>query len=200
MKTRKANIVLSITTLFTALLICGCATSPTPRFYLLRPEGTKSTPAAADAPTVVVRPVEIADYLDRPQIVIRKSSREIAHAQFDRWAEPLDKQLNLYLTVSLANEVQNFNVKFFPMNEEEEAKYEVDVDIFSLDGTPEGEVNLDAKWKIRTTGKDSRTVKEARINLTKPCLEQGIPGVVAATEQLISDLSKTIAAELKECK
>ena len=185
--------------LLITLILMGCATSPTPRFYLLRAENEGAT-AAVDAPMVIVRPVEIADYLDRPQIVIRKNSREIAHAQFDRWAEPLDKQINLYLTSSLAGALENFNMQSFFLHEENKAKYEIVVAILTLDGSPEGEVKLDARWKIHSAGENRHTLKDGHIKLSKTCPKPGMPGVVAATEMLLNELSNTIADALKKCR
>ncbi len=183
-----------------ALIFCGCATSPTPRLYLLRPElQGPAVQAATNVPLVLMRPVEIAEYIDRPQIVIRRSKLEVALSQFDRWAEPLDNQINLYITETLADELKDCRVKAFPCHDQETPLYEVELSILSLDGTPGEKVSLTADWKIRVTGKEPRILKDERISIQATCPEPGIPGVVSATEKLLSDLSDTIATALKEC-
>ena len=40
-----------------------------------------------------VGPVTVPDYLDRPQIATRSSSSSLQFSEFDRWAEPLEKNL-----------------------------------------------------------------------------------------------------------
>ena len=197
MKKQKANTTFWISALLTSLLHIGCATSPTPRFYLLRPDTTGRPQVPADAPAVVVRPVEITGYLDRPQIVIRKDRREIAQSQFDRWAEPLDKQIGIYISEVLAQELTNFNVKYFILHDGNGSRYEVETVIVSLDGVPGEEVKLNAKWRILTTGKEGRIIMDETAQLTSPCPEPGIPGIVAATEELLNELSNRIAAALK---
>ena len=57
----------------------GCATSPPSRFYLLTPiaqEGSASGASTTDQRIAIgVGPVDLPDYLNRPQIVTRESSK-----------------------------------------------------------------------------------------------------------------------------
>ena len=63
----------SVFWLMLSLTLAGCSTSPPSRFYLLTPgEAALEGPALKDL-VLGVGPVRLAAYLERPQIVARKS-------------------------------------------------------------------------------------------------------------------------------
>src|SRR5512137_3062027 len=80
-----------------AICLAGCATSPTARFYTLTPispqEAKVSSGAAVSPVSISIAPVEIPDYLDRPQIVTRDGLNELRLAEFDRWAGSLSDNI-----------------------------------------------------------------------------------------------------------
>ncbi len=196
----------SPTQIFTAVillcaLVSGCRHSPVPRLYLLRPQPLPADGTAeqeAQKPLIVLRPVAIAEYLSRPQIVIRRGEREVAHAEFDRWAEPLTTQAFSYLTDTLAADLQDFKVKPFPWHGAAMPLYEIAISVRALDGTPGDAVRLRADWSIVRPGRTPIIIQEGRSDLQAQCAEPGIPGVVAATAELLDILSQTIAAAVKK--
>ncbi len=197
MKNRSAHTVFPHAALLTSLLLCGCASSPNARLYLLRQDRPQSR-RAESAPLIVVGPLDLAEYLNRPQIVIRESRTEIRQAQFDRWAEPLDKQIQLYLKDSLASTLEDFTVESFPWRGRQSPLYEVSLSIVTLDGTPGGTAELVADWQIRRSGENARVLRSERTTLSVTCPEPGMPGLVAAVEELLAALSDTLAAALKQ--
>ncbi|MDA3924845.1 MAG: PqiC family protein [Kiritimatiellae bacterium] len=181
--------------------ICGCAHSPTPRLYLLRsdyPSIATNATNTQQKPLVIMRPLQMAEYLNRPQIVIRKGEREVANAEFDRWAEPLETQAATYLTDTLTTQLNEFNIKPFPWRGNTTPLYEIKISILQLDGIPGDSVQMRADWQILKAGKIQSLISEERSDLQVKCTEQGVPGIVAATEQLFGNLSQTIASSLKK--
>jgi hypothetical protein len=179
-----------------ALFICGCAHSPVPRYYLLTPVSSAdpaSTLQNLNNPVIVLRPVTIASYLNRPQIVIRKGEREVSNLQFDRWAEPLNTLIDNALSETLAEKLTAFNIKPFPWYGKEPPLCEVQVSVQYLDGIPDESVRLQASWQI-LSGKDVKEVILDETGIIKAeCTQAGIPGVVAATENLIQQLGLQIS-------
>src|SRR5688572_27905358 len=56
------------------------------------PESPSGAPAAqrrAAAPTIGVVPVTVAQYIDRPEIIVRRTANELQILENDRWAEPV---------------------------------------------------------------------------------------------------------------
>src|SRR5438477_3368390 len=96
-------------TLFTtALLASGCSLgrqSPPVRLYTL----TTLSPADAGQHTsstqgiaIGVGPVELPQYVNRPQIVTGDSGNELQRAAFEQWAEPLETNFSRVLAQNLA--------------------------------------------------------------------------------------------------
>jgi len=63
---------------------------PTRSFILSTKAGTAAVPVAADAPTVNLRAVELADYLRSRALVVRRGENEIEFREFAQWGEGLD--------------------------------------------------------------------------------------------------------------
>ena len=95
--TRKLIIVIVS---LTAMLLGACASTPPSRFYALEPVSTNSD-KQADAVVIGMGPFSFPEYLMRPQIVTRTSGSELKMAEFDRWAEPLDKAFLRNLAMSV---------------------------------------------------------------------------------------------------
>ena len=180
--------------LISAIIICGCAHSPDPRFYLILSK-TPVTVAFANpaVPMIGLRPIELASYLNRPQIVMRKGEREIVYSQFDRWAEPLETQVSTYITDSLAGKLNGFRIRSFPWRDADVPLMEVSITILNLEGTEDGSVNLRANWQITLGSGKKSILEESRSELSVKSAEPGIPGVVASVEDLLGQLSQIIA-------
>ena len=70
--------------------LAGCAASPPSRFYVLSPVASDTTaPPTVSAPAIGVGPVELPDYLGRPEIVVRSGAYELRYNETQRWAETL---------------------------------------------------------------------------------------------------------------
>lgn len=194
MKNRMEIPAFFIPAFLTFLLFCGCRHSPTPRFYLIRSEIPLSKAVEKpSAPVIGLRPIALADYLDRPQIVLRKGEREIEYSQFDRWAEPLETQISTSLADSLGGRLKSYKVVSFPWRDAFEPDMEISISIFQLDGVADGPIRLRADWVITPGSGKKGIIAEKRCTLTAKCPEPGMPGVVAATENLLDQLSQEIA-------
>ncbi len=78
----------------------SCTTSPNSRFFTLVPQ--PAAPSAGRSPaTVAVKPVELAKYLDRPQIVRHSDAYELQISDLERWGEEMRDMVTRVLIENL---------------------------------------------------------------------------------------------------
>ena len=92
----------SIVLLAACLALGACASSPSARFYSLAAVPLEPVTAVPDDLMLMVGPIRVADYLDRPQIVSRASPTELSLAEYDRWSEPLVPAINRIVAENLS--------------------------------------------------------------------------------------------------
>ena len=183
-----------------SLLIGGCGSSRPAKFYILHPvnspgaagkQATLSTPAV----TVGVGPVEIPDYVDRPQIVTRTAQNELDVNVFHRWAGGLKPDVTRVLTENLSALLPADQVAVVPWRRSVPLQHRVTVDVTRFDATPGDSVWLKAQWTIY--GQDGKTVAMAReTNVKEPVNGRDYTSIVEAMSRALGSLSKDIAAGL----
>ena len=190
--------VLWITTL------SGCITtnpSQPAQFYMLNPMGkSEETPQAQignECFSIGVNPVQIPEYLNRPQIVSRKSESELFLDEFNKWAEPLEDNFTRVLAENLANMLCTDPVAIFPARVSIPVDYRVAVDVIRFDGMLGKNITLIARWAI--FGKERDELLFIRRSVyTEPTGGSNYPAFVQAKNRAIEKLSKDIAAAIKE--
>lgn len=177
----------------------GCASSKPPSFYILHslqaPETGKTGAAQRDF-AVGIGPVTIPDYLDRPQIATRTTSSSLQFAEFDRWAEPLEKNLTRVLVENLSALLATDRIVVFPWPKFMQVRYQVSVEITRLDNMPDGRVVLGARWLI-LDDEGEKLVFMKKSDITVPVSSPGFEAVASAESRAIEALSREIAEALK---
>ncbi|MDR3568119.1 MAG: PqiC family protein [Syntrophobacteraceae bacterium] len=186
--------------IFALAALGGCARSTPVNYYILRSlQGPLPRTKAAGPvrPMVVaVGPVTIAGYLDRPQIVTRSSPDTLQFAEFDRWAEPLDKNLARVLADDLSALLCGARLCVFPWPGSMPVRYQVTLTIVHLEKVPGQKVLLDASWNVLGDNGHKLLVMR-RSTLREPLEAPGFAGVAAAESRAVKTLSRDIAAEVK---
>jgi uncharacterized protein len=181
--------------------LSGCASSPTPRFYLLHSLGapTAGAPAATETArglAIGIGPVKLPDYVDRPQIVTRPGSNELKLAEFDRWAEPLAQNVARILAENLATLLATDRVAIFPWTRATPVDYRIAVEVTQFDGTLGGKALLNARWTISSSdGKKELTVRKSTVS--EQCDGSDFAALVAAQSRAVAALSREIAAAVR---
>lgn len=181
--------------LVAAVLAAGClgGTAPT-RFYVLAPiDGPAAS--GARAMSVGVGPVNLASYLDRPQIVTRPAADKIDLAEFDQWGEPLRDGTTRVLAEDLSRQLPAAKISIFPWRGLESVRYQVIVDITRFDGPAAGDTALEARWRVL----DAASGKEVAAKTTRLAEPTGGPGytlTVSSMSRALSALSRDIAQTL----
>jgi len=185
--------------LIVLMVLSGCAGSKPANYYVLysiqnpvpqvRAAGTEQDLA------IGVGPIKIPDYLDRPQMAARSGGSGLQFAEFDKWAEPLEKNLTRVLADNLSILVPTERVSVFPWARAVPVRYQVTVEIVQLEKMPDEKVILDARWNILENDGGKLLVMK-RSKFTLPVESAGFEGVASAESRAVDALSRDIAAAL----
>ena len=184
-----------------AVWLAGCAGSPPARFYTLNPLGPQEAkPSALPAShpvSVGIAPVEIPDYLDRPQVVTRDGRNELRLAEFDRWAGSLSENIAAVLAENLALLLGTDRVFVYPWIRTERADYSVAVRVLRLDCKPGDQVLLKVQWAL-LSGPERKDVATQVASFTERLNDNRYETIAAAVSRTLEQLSREIARTISD--
>jgi uncharacterized lipoprotein YmbA len=180
--------------------LTGCfnlqpASDPT-RFYVLTPRCAPrpQQTAAASAPLLMLGRVEVADYLQRSELVWRRAPNHVAYAHFTQWAEPLQPALDRVLKENFLRLLGSGRF-FAGVNPGKRPVEEIRVSILQFDLFSEGEARVKALCRIvdhqsRETRKQQMLTASRRFDLEAA---DTAPEAAALSEAL-ADICRQIVA------
>ena len=189
-------------------IMSGCQDSPPSRFYTLAARPAAG-PATKVSRAIIVQRVEVAKYLDRPQIVRYGSAYELSFSEFNRWGEGLGDMTTRVLVEDLAERLPDSHVYAAagPLTlSNADATLEVNIVKFEPDAA--GMIVLAAQWVIHRKGSSDRyhtqqfQAAAAGSGSTSSDAASGSApntdptGQVAAMSDLLGQLASQIAKEL----
>lgn len=179
----------------------GCAGSKPSRFYLLHSVARGEIPAGQKASrndiSVGIGPVNLPEYLDRPQIITRTSLNRLELAEFDRWAEPLSETFPRVLAENLGAMLGTDRVLVYPWPRSSRVDCQVEVQVNRFEGSPGGSACLSAWWTLY--GENGKSVLASRQSeLAEPVTSSSYEDLVAAQSRLLGSLSREIAAAITQ--
>lgn len=182
------------------MILGGCATTEPSRFYLLHPIASSEQEAQVvkeeRGVTVVVGPVELPEYLDRPQIVTRVGKNELMLAEFDQWAESLNPNILRVLAENLSILLSTDWIFMYPWTRSSKIDYQIELLVIRFDGTLGDSVILDALWAI-LKGDSREVLLTSKSTLKQSTGEQGYSALVSAKSKVLADLSREIADAIR---
>jgi uncharacterized lipoprotein YmbA len=190
------SVRIAIPILLTATqLLCGClGRSPQTKFYLLysppSPEATEVVTAEKDL-IIGVGPVELSEYLDRPQIVTKISQGELRVDQFNQWAEPLEINIARVLARNLSTLLSTENLILFPWSGSTQINYQAKLTIIDFKGLPNNQVLLRAHYTIFDGSK--KPLEMNVVNIIQPISEPGYEDLVSSMSKALDELGSKIA-------
>jgi uncharacterized protein len=179
------------------LVVHGCSTGPPVRLYILTSlsRAESMPPATGEREiSIGVGPVELPQYVNRPQMVTGQQSSELQSAASAQWAEPLQDGFTRVLAQNLSLLLATDRVALFPWKTFA-PEYQVVVEVTHFLGQTEGEVSLVALWSILT--KDGREVLVSKKSSVREAT--GSPeyeALAAAMSRTVAALSRDIATAL----
>ena len=194
---------LSRTLFLTVVSVClaGCASTQPSRFYTLNslapPETKQPARDAANSVSVSIAPVEIPDYLERPQIVTRDGRNELRLAEFDRWAGSLSDNISAVMAENLSMLLGSDLVFVNPGMRAEKAKYLVAMRVLRLDCVPGDHVLLKAQWTV-VAGPEKKDLATHVSTFSERLNDSQYDTMAAAVSQTIEKVSREIAREISD--
>jgi uncharacterized lipoprotein YmbA len=186
--------------LFVCFIAAGCSflePKPDPsRFFALaslpRTGQRGQDTAGTNTLALGIGPVKLPGYLDRQGIVTRVSQNRFVVAENDRWAEPLEENFSRVLAQNLSILLQTDRIVAYPWERSQQPTYQVQLEVLRFEPNMEQIVELWARWSIVDSTKKTVSMKESY--LTQPARDKSTEASVASMSEVVSDLSKEIAA------
>lgn len=172
--------------------LSACGTPVQERYYLLSPDDVSAPAGAARTAVIGVGPISIPGHLDRSQIVTRSSDNRLVINQFDRWAEPLDENIQRVLIENLDHRLNPQRIETFPWNSRDGVVWQIVVDLGRFERQPDGSVQIAARWKIVNFNSGEVAVSERFSDSVIP-KDATTGATVAAMSDLLGRLGDSIA-------
>jgi uncharacterized protein len=201
MKPIKTRYLIFMFWVISFLGLSGClslSSSPTARFYALEARDKNQTVNKLNIPNNImigIGPVNIPEYLNRPQIVTQNKDKTLNFAQFDRWGEPLDFALERIICENIRVLLPNVVVEIYPWNLAIPVKYRVIVDVNQLVSELKKDMLFVAQWSIIDV-QSNKIILIKRAEIINPIQPQNYPGLVKTLSLGCASLSSQIASDI----
>lgn len=170
------------------------------RFFTLTPLSTfdQNRPQGrSDAPGVPIGigPLKIPGYLDREQIVTRVSANRYQVAENDRWAEPIEENIQRVIVQNLTGLMPSAEFVDYPWRANERPKYQVQIELLRFEANGAASAECIARWSVRDTAtKKVLAGKESR--LSQSVNPSSTDAAVAALSAALGEFSRELAQAL----
>lgn len=191
-----------------AWLGAGCAQQSQPSsFYVLSYEESDaqsgSVTTMRDGLSLGIGPVELPQYLDRPQIVTRANDNQLTLEEFDRWGGRLKENFTAVLAEVLSDELSTDRIQVHPWSTPSRVQYQVVVQVTNFDTNLNGRSILHARWSIVEVG-PQRVLATARSTLLQEVAaadpvtqSMDYDAIAAAMSRNVADLGREIAKQIR---
>ena len=185
--------------LLVVFLLASCSTTPAVKYYTLNPgfdiQQENFQAISRDALAIGVGPVELPKFLDRPQIVTRKSQYRVAVSEFHRWAGSFSEDFLRVLAKNISVLLPADRVSAYPWTDQFSPTYRIPLTVDQFDGQLGGHVVLIVTWFVRSQkGENEPVVRRTRIK--EPVSAENYDALVEAKSRAIATLSRAIVDEL----
>ena len=182
------------------IILSGCATSPPSKFYALNAVKAQDVSGqVTTAPHIVlvaVGPIQIPEYLDRPQIVTRTAQNDLTFNEFDRWGGSLRDDIERVLIEDLSGLLASNGAAVLSWQRRTTGGYRVPVEVNRFDAVPGGSVLLKATWGIASHDGTKVFLTQA-FSINQALSGNDYNTVVAGMSQALGALSQEIATSVK---
>jgi len=173
------------------LLLAACGSGPK-SYYVLTADGP--TPSASGM-GIGVGPVMVAEYIDRPNLVLQEQPNQLAIATDHRWAGALDASIARVTATNIGRRKGTGNVRVYPWPRDEGLCYQVTLDVRQFHGEADGHAVLEAGWRVFALP-ERRLVASRTFNGREALERDGYQPLVAAKSRLLSRMADDIAGSI----
>ncbi|MBF0418276.1 MAG: membrane integrity-associated transporter subunit PqiC [Magnetococcales bacterium] len=176
-------------------ILAGCAGSGSPptRFFLLtaqvgQEEGGLATDRKAGL-VVELEPVEIPQYLNRPEMVTRAGGNRLQLERMNQWGGDLKEDMGRVTMENLSRLMHSDRVTLLPGRSEDEPDFRVVTRIHRFEPDDAGEVVLEARWILLDGRGGQLETRHARI-VKRAGQADDHDAMVKAMSQALADLAR----------
>jgi hypothetical protein len=183
------------------LFLVACSfTSPSSTFYTLTslvPEEVDTVAlSTAKRMTVAVGPVEIVDYLARPEIVVRSNANTLKITTSERWGGSLRNNVTRTLIDNLALLLGPTGYRIVSWETPIPADYRMAFSIGRFERDETGKVVLEADWQFLTQG-GTRIVAIGSSRAVEVVAGDSYNATVAAMGRALAILSRELSVRIQ---
>lgn len=200
-----ARLAALLVTALPLLALAACfRASPPVHFYVLAEPPVRAVPADVlgtppgvsprVGPRVGIVPITLPGYLQRPQMVVRRGdSVDIRREDYHRWGEELGMGMARVLSVAMTNNLADVQGVVMPLRTGAPVDLRVQVEARRFEGSPEGEVYLEALWSVQ---KDGKAMREGHF-LAHRRAGPGMASLVETQSGLLEELGAELAVGVR---
>ena len=191
-----------VMTILSATLLSACVTltSPSSQLYTLNASNNDAPPlpeqSNTELPVLAVGPVDLPDYLRRPQIVSREGQNRIKVAEFDRWAAPLNEQVERVLAENLSARVQGMVVVNY-REQRFKPRYRLSMSVERFERQDSKRVQLAGRWTL-ANAETGAVLQTQRDSVHVPVEGESYEATVAAQSRALAQLADSISKVLRQ--
>jgi len=189
-----------------ALLLGGCSVLPPKqdrtRFIMLAPVGSGAQSTARQKLTslaIGLGPIQLPEYLDRPELVIRTSPNGFDLSETDRWGEPLADNFRHVLTSDLTNLLGTANIMQYPWFPGTRLDFIVHVEVRRFEADTNHNAQLIARWDLRTLQTD-QVLASRQARLSRQSTSLAGDAVAGALSEDLAELGEQIASTIVQAE
>jgi uncharacterized lipoprotein YmbA len=186
--------------LLLVFFLAACSSTPPVAYYTLNtlPERQQEIPAEVmdDTIAIGVGPVKFPKFLDRPQIVTRKSQNQIQVSEFNRWAGSFPGDFSRVLAKNISILLPTDRVAVYPWGEQFTPTYRIKLDVEQFDGQLGERVVLDVTWMV-TDQEGTNQLMVRRSLIEEPVSDESYEALVVGESNALASLSRTIVEEIR---
>lgn len=189
--------------ILSALLLSACVTltSPSSQLYTLNASNNAAPPLPEhndpQRPVLAVGPVDLPDYLRRPQIVSREGENRIKVAEFDRWAAPLNEQVERVLAENLGARMPGMVVVNY-REQRFKPRYRLSMSVERFERQDGKRVQLAGRWTL-ANAETGAVLQTHRDSFDVPLVgDESYEATVAAQSKALAELADAMSDVVRE--
>ena len=197
---------------FCLLLVAGCDIIPAPQadqtryFALASPALDNAEARPTRGPLRLgLKPVDVAPYLKKGVIVVRRGENELVYNEYARWAEPLEASIARAVRARLLADAKTGRVYAYPFPFDQERDFDLAIGIVRCEGVQPGGGGAAVRFvaTLEITAGDAGAEVVARKTYTMPDAVwdgRDYAALARALSDAVAAFSQEVAAALPEKK
>ncbi|MEO5347304.1 MAG: PqiC family protein [Magnetococcus sp. YQC-9] len=185
------------------LFLTGCSSpgSPPTRFFLLTAQATQegdgqSSIGRKAGLVVELEPVEIPQYLNRPEMVTRAGGNRLRLERMNQWAGDFKEDIGRVTMENLARLLHSERVSLLPARGESVPDFRIATTIHRFEPDESGQVSLEARWTLFDGRGAQLETRHARIT-TRAERAEDYESMAKAMSQALGQLAQEMGEEIQ---